>query len=440
MSDAAAYPAGYAIQAEERATLRLERTWLAVVAAGFGVLAYADMGNLLSSAGPVGSAGKLVYMASLVALFASLAVRRGHFRRIPTAWVLLAFTFVTAAAYAAQLAMGRAPNSYLTAFMPTTLYTLVLVLPDAGKPIEGASLLATMTVFLMLLGGIYAIEIGLRAANGELGDISNLENHVKSIALVLAAGLAIAAGRWAWLAVIIVLAAWVTALRPSSTFILAMLTCCTVSGLLLAGQAKLAGIACYAVLFVLAVSPFVVSFVPGADELVLSVEGALKEDLLGGQTNTFVRLVIQQVALSGLQGFDWLVGDAFTGATSVYVADLLPWWWDNSELGLATIHSDYVIMLVQSGLVGYLAYNLVLVAICAHGLRRRPGEDASDRALRAVFPVVVLALAIYSAANPFLQYYQTSHVAWLCLGLALYAFQPAKGAARANLPSKATMP
>lgn len=421
----------------ERASIRLERTWLAVVAAGFGLIAYADMGNALSSSGPIASAGKLIYMAALGAVFALLAMQRGHFRHRTTAWVLLAFTLVAAGGYLAQIAMGSPPNSYLTAFMPTTFYTLILVLPDLRKPVDKASLLAALTVFLMVLGATYAIEISLRFARGELGDIANLENHVKSIALVLAAGLAIAAGRWSWLVLIAVLAAWVTVLRPSSTFILAMVACCGVSWLIRMGQVRLAGFICYAVLFALAVSPFVVSFVPGADDLVLSMEGALKEELLGGETNTSVRLIIQHIALTDMQGFDWVFGDLFTGATSVYVADLLPWWFDNSELGLATIHSDYVILLVQSGLVGYLAYNFVLTVMCATGLKQRRGEDRSERALRAILPIGVLALAIYSAANPFLQYYQISHVVWLCLGLAQYALLPVKGKA---LPTEDAQP
>ena len=407
----------------ERGRVRLERTWFAVVAAGFGLLGYADMANALSF-GPVAEVSKLIYVATLAAAFAIFAARRGSFRVVPPAWVLLGFTFAVAVTYVLQLALARPPNSYLAAFMPTTLYTLILVLPDPRKPIDRRSVVAAMTGFLMLLGAIYAVEISIRSAAGGLGDINNLENHVKSVSLVLAAGLAIVSGRWAWLVVIVVLAAWITTLRPSSTFILAMVACCSLGLLIRLGWMRAAGLVSYTVLLVLAVSPLVVSFVPGADELVLSFEGALKEEWLGGQTNTSVRLIVQSVALSGMRGYDWVLGEMFVGANSVYVADLLPWWWDNSDRGLATIHSDYVILLVQSGLVGYVAYNLVLLALAATGLQIRRGEGRAERELRAVFPICVTGLAIYSAANPFLQYYQTSHVVWLCLGLAQYALLP----------------
>lgn len=402
--------------------IRVQRTWLGLFVAAFGVLAYADMGNVLSSLSPLGSLAKLAYMAALSGAFLFFATGRRAFRRgFGAAWVLLAFTLVAAVAYAWQVVLGRSPNSYLAAFMPTILCSMILVLPEPSRSVDRRSLVDFLLTWLVALGAIYAIELGWRSARGELGDINNLENHVKSIALVVAAGIAMVSGKWRLLLAIGALSLWTTLLRPSSTFILAMVACTGIAVLMRANRTRAAALACYATLAALAISPFVVTYFPGAGDLVLGIEGALKEDVLGGETNTAVRLTIQTAALTGLEGFDWLFGQAFTGATSVYVADMLPWWWDNSELGVATIHSDYVIMFVQSGLLGYVAYNLALAALCGVGLKRRPTGEAGELTLRAIFPICVIALAVYSAANPFLQYYQISHVIWACLGLAQYA-------------------
>ncbi|MBN9309602.1 hypothetical protein [Devosia sp.] len=408
--------------AEPRQRVRLERTWLGLAAATFAVVAYLDFDNLLVSVSVVGALAKIAYIALVAGAFGILTLQRGQFRRgLPEAWVLLGFMIAAAAGYVTQMAAGRAPNSYLAAFMPPVLYSLSLVLPLPRKPVDGNGLVRALTVLLMVLGALYALEVTVRSASGNLGRIDNLENHVKSVSLVLAAGLAMASGRWRLLAVIVALSTWTTLQRPSSTFILALSVCLSVAWLIKIGQSRLAECVCYALLAVLALSPFVVSFVPGASEMVLGVEGMLKQDLLGGETNTAVRLVIQGVAMNGMQGFDWVYGQLFTGATSVYVADMLPWWWDNSDLGLATIHSDYVILLGQSGLIGYVAYSACLAALCRRGFRANANEGVDDVAVRAVFPICVVALGIYSAANPFLQYYQISHVVWLCLGLAQYA-------------------
>ena len=175
---------------------------------------------------------------------------------------------------------------------------------------------------------------------------------------------------------------------------------------------------CYLILFILAIFPFLIYTSNDVSDFVNDIEGFVKTDALGGASNTQVRLDILRLAFERWQASALLFGEFFMGGTTVFLGS---WWLSFTESGAIPIHSDYLIILVEGGLLGYAAFNLAFAWIIRSHFRwlrrqRQPkGSLTAQGGMVAVAVPVTITLAIICSANPYLQYYGLLFVVWFVL-------------------------
>ena len=178
-------------------------------------------------------------------------------------------------------------------------------------------------------------------------------------------------------------------------------------------QYKVAELLCYSIIFGLAIFPFLIYASEDLARVVYNTETLVKSDVLGGLSNTHVRLEILRLAFERWQASSMLFGEMFTGGTTVYLGG---WWLFFVPTGEIAIHSDYLIILVEGGLVSYFVFNLALAWIIGSHFRWLRGQNAIGKSqdARAVMVAVAIpitiTLSIVCSANPYLQYYGITFV------------------------------
>jgi hypothetical protein len=394
-----------------------ESTWFFWSALLLGVLRYADYLDVSdrSSAGAV----KYAVFAGLLTMLAMLAIRSKNWRlglNAPT--IFLGFTFFACAPLLVQLARGSAPDSYSSAFCSTLVYSMAAFYEVEGKVVSFGTLRKRLVAWLLLLGLMNIGELLLRAGAPALFPPENTTNQLKSAAVLIAIYLATLAGqRRLTILLYAVLVAFLV-LRPTSTVVFCLAVCVPIIFLIRNGRYAAAELICYAILLALAIFPFLIYSSDNVSAFVNDVESFVKTDTLGGQSNTQTRLDILWIAFERWQASSLLWGEMFTGGTTVYLGG---WWLAFTDTGRIAIHSDYLIILVEAGLLGYVAFSFALAWIIRSHFRwlrrhpqrkRNPGAQAVMVAL--AIPVTI-TLAIICSANPYLQYYGLLLVIWFVL-------------------------
>lgn len=395
--------------------------------AAFGLVTYADYFNLLgySTAG-IGGAGKYAFFLILFAAFAHAWFRS---RRIAFGWnaptIFLGFTLVSSIPFVAQMISDGDTNSYASAFVPSLIFAISIAFDPRRFDADLAKLNRRLLQWLCLLCALYVGELIVRSYSGlsYFALVANQTNHLKSIVFVAALALAYLSDRsWVLILFLLVLAGISELLRPSSTLLIALIVC---GGLAFFIKMHRVGLACwflYGVLLVAAVAPFFLYFLPDVGSLITSFDEAAKSDALGATSNANVRLVIMNVAFQRVEASSWLVGEMFSGGTTVQISGLLPFWTGIYASGLATIHSDYVCILLEGGLLGYLAFNLAFFLFGNHSLSVLTNSSGARRQVVGTGLVTLCALVIYCSTNPVLQAYQAAAIPFtilLCAQIAL---------------------
>lgn len=411
------------------ATARAERagfelTWLFWSALLLGVLRYADYDDFSESPGSGGSVIKYALFAVLLALLTVMALRSRNWRlglNAPT--VFLLFTFFACVPLLFQLARGTSPESYSSAFCTTLIYSMAAFYDADSKAIDFDKLQRRLVLWLLLLGLMYLGEVVLRrAAPGRFhaseGPDGDATNQLKSAAVLIGIYLTTLSGKFKLAGCLFAVLVAFLALRPTSTVVFCLALCVPIIYLIRHRRYRVAEFICYAILIGLAIFPFLIYNFDSVSDLIRSTEGFVKKDTLGGVSNTDTRLTIFQLAFERWQASSLPFGDMFTGGTTVYLGG---WWLSFTKTGLIPIHSDFVIMLVESGLVGYVAFNLAFAWIIGshfHWLRRQSlckGSLNAQAAMVAIAVPVTMTLAVISSANPYLQYYGLLLVIWFVL-------------------------
>jgi hypothetical protein len=175
----------------------------------------------------------------------------------------------------------------------------------------------------------------------------------------------------------------------------------------------------YGIFFVAAIGPLALYFFfDDISLLIQEIESYIKENLLGGQSNTAFRLTILKYAFQELDQ-SFLFGDRLSGKTTVLLAREYAWWLEETRGGgMATIHSDFVIVLTQAGIVGYMLfvwffYSMLSIRLRMVAAGTSYGEDF--RTLIALSIVALVTLIVDCSVNPFLQVFQTVHPIWMVL-------------------------
>jgi hypothetical protein len=415
----------------------LTESFISRLTVGLTILTFADYFNLIRlSSAEVSSAFKYSFFLLVAVTFALIAIRSKQIRlglNAPT--IFLAFTIVTAIPFLVQSLSGGEVNSYLTAFAASMVYSTSAVLPWNKYQIEPEAIEKFLLRWVLVLGVLYIGELSLRRFAGleYFNHFETVEAHIKAIALVVALSL-ICMGRakWSEIALTMILSAACIMLRPSSSFILCVIVSIPVALLLRLRYYRAAEYICYGLIISAMLVPFLLYASADVGRWIGDVETSVKVDIFDAVSNTEFRLINIKLALDRFVETHWLVGEMFSGPTNVFIAGHLPYWAQNVLSGLAAIHSDYVILILQGGLIGYGLFNLALVMIVRNNIRRlrrldRHGESISLRGIVGLALPMVTTLVVYCSANPFLQEYQVALVLWFVLAISEIVAVAAEG-------------
>jgi len=170
-------------------------------------------------------------------------------------------------------------------------------------------------------------------------------------------------------------------------------------------------------------------------EAFYSIEPSVKEDL-GGESDNDFRLGILSAARDEVAQHSLLVGTAFTGELTVDALPYLPWLSDD-RLQLASnqnIHSDFVIMIVQGGLIGYGLFASVFVGmalLCAKAARlAHAARDRSSETLFDALQAMNVAFMLCISGNPLMPDLQGTAPYLILLPLAIFLARAQPGFAR----------
>ena len=131
------------------------------------------------------------------------------------------------------------------------------------------------------------------------------------------------------------------------------------------------------------------------------------------------RLAILKYAFTLFENSSFLYGSALSGSQTVPLA-LLPgweWWWHVKVAGEATIHSDFVVVLVLTGMLGYTVFSFAFYLVLKDRFRELARRDLRGDAvvLQAISIIGLIALIIYCSDQPCLSYYNHAHSVWMLL-------------------------
>jgi hypothetical protein len=166
-----------------------------------------------------------------------------------------------------------------------------------------------------------------------------------------------------------------------------------------------------------------------------SIEPSVKEDL-GGESDNEFRLGVISAARDEMAQHSLLVGTAFTGGITVDALSYLPWLSDNGRETETrrTIHSDFIIMIVQGGLIGYGLFASLFVGmalLCAKAARlAHAARDGSSETLFDALQAMNVAFMLCISANPMLPYLQDATPYLILLPLAIFLARAQPGFAR----------
>lgn len=239
--------------------------------------------------------------------------------------------------------------------------------------------------------------------------------HQPGYVIVFAALFAFERRQWKLLSVAAILLGLVLVARPSSTLVIdAAVACASAAGYRLFGMRRGAWFAA-AVIVSLATVSAAALLNPEILSTFGSIEEELKEGVLGSESNSNTRVAIIQAAHDEFETSSLVFGDFFLAGTNPDFGYLL-----GREDFTAPIHSDFIAIMRQGGLVGLGVFSAFLVFLVAPRGTRDPDAMRAAGACIVVFCVSI-------SFNPILA--QIEHSIWFLL-LAYFIMQQGKSAQR----------
>ena len=202
------------------------------------------------------------------------------------------------------------------------------------------------------------------------------------------------------LALSIALIALSLLLRPSSTLAVSVTAAAAVIVSYRLGMRRLLRLACVLATCAILVSNLAALESDDVAQALYSIEPLVKEDALDAESNSGTRLQLISAARADMAQHSLLIGKAFTG--NVTVSLYLP----GSEATEWPIHSDFIIMIMEGGLIGYGVFASVFIGmalLCAKAARlayaaHDPDSATLFDALQAMNLIFILCLS----GNPML--------------------------------------
>lgn len=247
----------------------------------------------------------------------------------------------------------------------------------------------------------------------------DMTNHQNMFFAAFGICLSLLLGRWRNTGILAGLVIISLLLRPTSTFIAAFAIGLVITlGFLLNRQA-IAMLFGNAVLAVLMLFPLAFVAQPKFVDFIYGIEPMVKEKLLGSASNNPFRIVVLGQAREAILKTPWAIGQGFSGTTRVDVSGTVIDGWSGGNAKRASVHSDFMIMLWQGGMLGYGLFALSITAAVVN-LRRSLEIAVAKRAVAAVtllrsLYVLIVVFSVYISFNPILQSYSFSYLFWFSL-------------------------
>lgn len=401
-------------------TETLNRSGIYRFSLAFAVFVFlADITNVVGLS-PYTVAIKYAYTAALVVLLYHYFSRFAYVSMQSLGPLLaLAFFVATGVSFTTNLLRGI-DVSYVTAFTASLAFSAAAFMPAKRFRVDAADICRDLRALFLLGSACYLLEASLKASGlGASFSYAPEIQQVKSIVCVLGVSLAILTRRGRLALLLLGITAVSLAVRPSSTLFIATAVCAPLSLALRGGFRRTYAACAWGTLGLAAATPwlFYWFFAPIA-EAATSIEGYLKADLLEGHSNTDFRLEIIRLALRNLHG-SILFGQGLSGNPNVNLGAQWPWWHEVVPDGMALIHSDWLVVVVQAGAVGAALFFLMFASVMRLRLRAlatlRDDAPPELSAILSLSIVGAVAFFLYSSFNPMLPLYHIAHLFWFIL-------------------------
>ena len=342
--------------------------------------------------------------------------------------IFFAFFLLTGIAFAVNFFINDERLSYVSAFISPLVFSLAIFIPPNTVMLDARRITRTLTWVFCAGSVFYLIEAIVKRLDfvGSLAYLDEVQIH-KSLTCVVALCLCILTGRGILGIFVAVVTIAALALRPVSTLVLALACCVPIAMALrfrvsrpapvvvLIGRSIALTVLVVAVSIPLALYFFFDDIAP----IIYSWEGLLKSDVIGGRSNVEFRLAILEIAFKVFDTTSFWYGSALTGSQTVPLA-LLPgwdWWGHVRENGVAPIHSDFVVVLTLTGIIGYIIFVAAFYRTLADRFRELARRNLSGNGvvLQAISIIGVVALMVYASDQPYLSYYNHAHSVWMLL-------------------------
>ncbi|MDB5406756.1 MAG: hypothetical protein JWL84_1668 [Rhodospirillales bacterium] len=308
---------------------------------------------------------------------------------------LLSFTYV-------QL-YRPAETSYGAALFPLLVCAMPAFIPPRVVHVNMERL--ALSVFrLLALGSVFQVCWQLVDTQGFLANEISHERTYILVFLLLLVGFE----RRLWAcAFAIFLIAVSLYLRPSSTLASATAIALVAISLRLTNFSRLLTLLPYLIVGGLLIQNLVFAADPQVVEAVLNFETEFKQGELGSYShsdsvsNSDFRFAIFRAVNDELNLYSPWIGKSFTGGVNVYVGRYLHW---PGFLGFSEIHSDFLAILLQGGIIGYGLFAAIFVGVVrlasrsAHFAKVR-GATRGEALLRSI-PFMTCVFGFYISFNP----------------------------------------
>lgn len=348
----------------------------------------------------------------------------------PAPIIFLLFFIVTGLSFAIRFFLYGERQSYISAFIAPLAFSAAIFIPRNAIIMDERRVLKGLA-YLFAFGTVcYLLEAIIRPLDF-FSQFSYVHEvlFVKSLSCILALCLFILTGQKILALLTAAIIGIALLLRPTSTFALALILCVPIAVVLRSRvfhfrplSVLVARVLAMTTLIVAVSVPILLYFyLDDLGPLVVSWEGYLKDDVLGGQSNSFFRLAILKIAFELIRDTSFWFGSALSGSVTVPLGrqEGFQWWFSAvaQSGGEAPIYSDFVITFVLMGIVGlftlatayYVALKILFVGLGNPSLR---GHGV---VLRALSIIALVALFIYSSDKSYLSGYSHANVVWLLL-------------------------
>jgi hypothetical protein len=398
----------------------------------FFVLIYVVM-PYLAHEGPVAQFMKYLLSTALMLCFALLAVARQRINPSPLfPLAALLLSMAGCAAFANSIVIAPGMNTYSSALIPLIIAAIPLVIATRATRTDGA----VVTEYLFSIFGIAAFLHVLWMAVSWVEDYAIMPpskaGGVVIVFFMLLCGLF---RRNLLLLLSVALVGFSELLEPGST--LAFLTMFAVAVILLHRLRfrRFLRLACVVAAAGIIVANLATLESNDVAEALYSIEPSVK-DIVGGVTGNEFRLGVISGARDEMARHSLLVGKAFIGELTVDALPYVPSLSDDRRdtVTLANIHSDFIIMIVQGGLIGYGLFASLFVGmalLCAKGARlAHAARDGSSERLFDALQAMNVAFMLCVSGNPLLPDPQTVAPYLILLPLAIFLARAQPGFAR----------